>query len=313
MTLDIAYTPDYLNWKLGKGHPTNPIRAKLATEYLVADLGADSQIIDPAAGHRDRDRVESIHSQAYVAEVLDEGKADDWQGVNFMNGDTALQMFAGTARLVERIIEGRTRVGFNPQGAKHHAQFDHSAGFCVFNDMAWAAEEFTRKGLRPLYIDWDVNAGDGVQNLLKYTETPTLSTGASGVYPYDQDTKDPELYGETHTWHKPEFSFYNWNVARGTGNEGFKWSLDGMEDIVREYKPDVILLAAGADAHAGEHWGLKYTMDGYRAAAKRVASWANEFSKGRVLIGGAGGYQPYTVTPQIWRTVARTIYLDTAK
>jgi hypothetical protein len=39
-----------------------------------------------------------------------------------------------------------------------------------------------------------------------------------------------------------------------------------------------------------------------------AASLAIKHSKGRVLIGGAGGYQPLDHTPEIWFQVVSTIY-----
>jgi len=71
------------------------------------------------------------------------------------------------------------------------------------------------------------------------------------------------------------------------------------------------LLATGADGHEGENWGLKYTFDGYAYASKVIAELANKYADGRVLIGGAGGYQPYTHTPRIWANVVRDIYTQT--
>jgi acetoin utilization deacetylase AcuC-like enzyme len=46
--LVITYSDIYLNWQLGAGHPTNPIRAKLATELLVQQLKELAAVIDPA-------------------------------------------------------------------------------------------------------------------------------------------------------------------------------------------------------------------------------------------------------------------------
>jgi hypothetical protein len=49
--LHVAYSPEYLNWQLGAGdgsHPTNPVRAEIATELLVAELGDKVTVIDPA-------------------------------------------------------------------------------------------------------------------------------------------------------------------------------------------------------------------------------------------------------------------------
>ena len=53
---------------------------------------------------------------------------------------------------------------------------------------------------------------------------------------------------------------------------------------------------------------LNFTLNGYSYAASIVAQIANKYCEGRVLIGGAGGYQPFTHTPKIWSTVVERIY-----
>lgn len=310
--LTIAYSDDYLNWRLGSGdgsHPTNPIRAKLATEMLVAELGDAVAVIEPTIEAGDREKIESVHDKDFVSKVIDTGLSNDWYGRDLINGETAFKMFTGTVRLVEKMLAGEIKVGFNPQGAKHHAQYDHSEGFCVFNDMAWAALEFKKAGLKPLYIDWDVNAGDGVQNLLAETDIPTMSIHGHAIYPTHSDTWTPDMNGwGNYEYSNPEKNWYNWCLVRGEGDEGFAWAIDEIAKKVDEYKPDVILLATGADGHEGENWGLKYTYEGYLYASQKVAEMANKYAEGRVLIGGAGGYQPHTHTPKVWATVVRNIY-----
>lgn len=306
-----------MNWQLGSGdgnHPTNPLRAKLATEMLVAELGGQVEVIDPIeVDRRDaRDAVEGIHDPTYVAEVLDEGESGEWFGVRPEMGETALTMFAGTQALVERMLAGTTRVGFNPQGAKHHAAHANGAGFCVFNDMAWAARAFAEAGLRPLYIDWDIHAGDGVQHLLADTSIPTLSVHNHSIYPGDPETINRELARERqrHTAHQPERAIYNWGINPGDADDALAWALYGMDAVISEYRPDVILLAAGADGHQGEsNLGVNnnYTYDGFTQAAKQVAGWARAHAEGRVLIGGAGGYQPLDHTPRIWANVVGAV------
>jgi acetoin utilization protein AcuC len=308
--LQVAYSPDYLNWNLGEGHPTRPIRAKIATEQLVDEFGASVEIIDPIIYSGDRTRLESVHCKKYVSAVIDSGLSDDWDGVSKTNSRTAQQMFAGTARLTENIIAGDVQVAFNPQGAKHHAGYDTSSGFCVFNDMAWSALEFQAAGLKPLYIDWDVHAGDGVQNLLEGTDIPTLSIHGTGIFPYGMNNHHPDKFGKAHTWHNVDEHFYNWNLNRGAGDYELAKAMDDVEKIVADYRPDVILLATGADGHKSDTWGMKYSMDGFVDSANRVARMANDYADGRVLIGGAGGYKAMTWTPLIWSTVVGTIYKE---
>jgi acetoin utilization protein AcuC len=316
--LTVAYSDDYLNWKLGSGdgnHPTKPIRAKIATGHLLEELGLDNvEIIEPEFRDGDRAKIESIHDTEYVAQVIDDGMSFDWAGEKPEMGHTAAQMFSGTVRLVEKMLAGETQVGFNPQGAKHHAQEGWSEGFCVFNDHAWAAKEFVKNGLKVVYIDWDVNAGDGVQNLLADTDIPTFSIHGHGIYPTHSDTWIREAgTAENYVYQNDEQHWYNYCLQKGEGDEAFKWAIDLIAEKVAEYKPDVILLATGADGHEGEGWGLKYTYDGYHYAAGVIADLANKYADGRVLIGGAGGYQPLTHTPRVWANVVKDIYQQTQK
>jgi acetoin utilization deacetylase AcuC-like enzyme len=66
------------------------------------------------------------------------------------------------------------RVGFNPQGAKHHAHYASSSGFCVFNDVAvasrlmqaeWSRVHRLKPPLRVAIIDLDVHQGNGTANI----------------------------------------------------------------------------------------------------------------------------------------------------
>jgi len=271
------------------------------------------QIVDPASvsPQSARHAIETVHAKTYVSQVLDEGVSNDWVGAKLELGATASTMFAGTMALVNEMSADRIRVGFNPQGAKHHAAFDHSTGFCVFNDMAWAALELKSQGFRPLYLDWDIHAGDGVQDLLEQTDIPTLSIHNGSIYPGNATTRDVTKRGERHTWHNPDKHYYNWCVAQGDGDDAFGWAISGAMEVIAQYQPDVILLAAGADGHEGaDNLGgtNTYTYAGYQVAALKVAQAALDVADCKVLIGGAGGYQPLDHTPRIWANVVETIY-----
>ena len=313
--LQIAYSDDYLNWNLGSGdgnHITKPIRAKLATEFLVESLGDQVDIIDPVIRDGDREKLEATHDPGYVSQVLDSYQAHDWSGANKNNAETAFKMFAGTVRLTENIISGETNVGFNPQGAKHHAKYSHSEGFCVFNDMVWAAREFKKAGMKPLYLDWDVHAGNGVQNLLELEDIPTLSIHGSGIYPFGDNNHSMKngKISTTHTWHSETSHYYNWNIALPGYDYDLYHALDGVEEVIDHYEPDVILLAAGADGHEKDLWGMKYSIDGFAWASHRLSKMVEKHAEGRILIGGAGGYRPHDWTPMVWKEVVETMYTN---
>ena len=81
--------------------------------------------------------------------------------------------------------------------------------------------------------------------------------------------------------------------------------------MIEAYKPDVILVAAGADGYTG-HGNLgslaNYTEVGFDYAANMVGRMAAKYAQGRVVIGGAGGYQPLDHTPAVWARVVATIF-----
>lgn len=297
--LYVAYSDGYQDWQLGKTHPTNPERALIAVELLQESLGSDFFMVDPNSGNSlwDRELLEQVHSPTYVADVIARGLSDEWTGPNLVLGNTALMMFSGTARLVEHMLAGDTRVAFNPQGAKHHAGYANSSGFCVFNDMAWAATRFMDAGMKVMYIDWDAHHGDGVENLLFGTKAVTCSIHEGGIFP------------GTGNKHEPLGGAYNWPLNHEAGGKDFLEAMLEVDAIARKVKPDVVLLAAGADAHATDPLSsLRFDYADYKVGAFMVADIAKRTANGRVLIGGAGGYQPLTNTPMIWAQVVSDIW-----
>ena len=308
--LMVIYSDLYLKWLLGDGdgsHPTNPVRAKLATEMLIEKHGEDVVVVDPtdpAKEDSDIAALRATHDEGYVNEVL-AGRSGEWTGTKPELGKTALAMFTGTIRAVEAILAG-VKVVFNPQGAKHHAKYDSSSGFCVFNDMTYAALALQAAGLRPLYLDWDIHAGDGVAEMLTGTGIPRISIHGGRGFPYDRRYQVP--FGECHD---EADLCYNFNVGAFDGDDIFIECIDKAREIIEAYKPDVILLAAGADGHVGldNLSGTNaYTAEGFQYAAEMVAEMAIKYADGRVLIGGAGGYQPFKETPETWALVVGTIF-----
>jgi acetoin utilization protein AcuC len=309
--LAIVYSDLYLDWLLGPGdgsHPTNPIRAKNALTLLVKALGSKAVIVDPvdeAKEASDMKALEATHDSAFIKSVL-AGVCGQWSGTKPIMGQTAYVMFKGTIRAVELILAGAAKVVFNPQGAKHHAKYSSASGFCVFNDMAYAAMALKAAGLKVLYLDWDIHAGDGVAEMLEGSGIPRISIHNGSIFPsgYKFQTTFGAIHDEADLC-------YNFCVRSGDGDEVFMDAIDRAKEIIDAYKPDVILLAAGADGHTGPNSiGVdnNYTAKGFKYAAEMVAEMAIKHSEGRVLIGGAGGYQPEKETPETWALVVETIY-----
>ncbi len=316
LPLWVEYGEIYLDWLLGGrsgAHPSDPIRAKIAVEKLVERLKGSIVVHDPALNadvEADKAELAKIHGEAHIHGAIDNYVDSLWSGSRESMSRAGLAMFRGTVRAVRALLAGKARVAFNPQGAKHHAMRDTSSGFCLFNDMAWAALEFEAAGLKPLYLDWDIHAGDGVYELLRKTGIPTLSIHNGSLFPGNPNMQDRGRLSERHTVHQLDEHAYNWNVLDDDGDEGFKWAIDEAAKVIEGYAPNVILLAAGADGHEGQN-GLgirnQYTYAGFEYAADMVADLAEKHNA-LVLIGGSGGYQPLDHTPEIWARVVERIY-----
>lgn len=292
--LDVAYSPDYLGWLLGPGHPTDPRRAKLAVELLVLGLprlGFDIEVLEPVP--TTVDALSRVHSDWYLAETL-AGRNAEWDqwGVERPDlGRVAALMCGGTELLARRILAGDTRVGFNPQGAKHHAHRARGGGFCVFNDMALAAHIFMDAGMRVAYLDLDAHHGDGVEALLQLEASAvTASVHEGGIFP------------GTGLSSVPEAGVHNWPLSAESGDQEWLAAVGEAVEVLRACEPDVLLVAIGADAHEDDPLSsLKVTESGYRAAGRQVGELVHAVGV-PLLMGGAGGYQPLTWTPRVWVT-----------
>lgn len=288
--ITIAYTPEYLGWT---GSAASPIRAKLAIELInesSRERGIPVTMLTPVL---DWDSVAAdlalVHDPEYVYAVRRGERGES--GHDRRQGEVAALMFQGTVDLVAAIeADGfARRVYFNPQGAKHHAQFDHSSGFCVFNDMAWAAHHFAAQGRRVAYLDWDIHHGDGVENLTRESSRIlTASIHEWGIFPGTGRSSEPEN------------AAFNWALPRGADNAVLLDAIGEAVAQIEAFGPDVLLLACGADGLANDPLSnAQYTFDGIAQAARAYGELAARLDV-PVLIGGAGGYQPETETPQAW-------------
>jgi acetoin utilization protein AcuC len=284
--LAVAYDDRLLDWKLGSGHPTNPVRAKLAVEALV-ELRVPMDVL-PITWQLTGE-LTLVHTQEYFDRTLAEGRNSEWSGSQPDLGAVAAHMFAATVQLAHAIDSGDVRVGFSPQGAKHHAMADRGSGFCVFNDMAWAALHFARQGKRVLYVDLDAHHGDGVEALTR--AEPLVMTCS---------VHDSTIFPGTGQEHAPDELVYNYALPAGSGDEALMDSLECTTLLAELWRPEIVLIAIGADGHETDPLStLTYTYDGYRGAADSLGRLAARHDA-PVLLGGAGGYQPETHTPQVW-------------
>jgi acetoin utilization protein AcuC len=180
-------------------------------------------------------------------------------------------------------------------GAKHHAQYDYSSGFCVFADFALAADIATKDyGKKVAILDIDAHHGDGTENLT--ADDPSILTYSiheKGIFPGTGNESNPER------------NIYNSPLPALSGDDALISCVQEFSQLAERFGADLIFVACGADAHAEDPLSsLTYSTEGYRA----VAQYLREvFPDHPILMGGAGGYLPDTRTPEVWSTFAHAL------
>ena len=236
-----------------------------------------------------------VHSLDYVNEVMIDHRTSQWAGDRADLAELAALFAGGTLTALQALLDGTTKTAIHFPGAKHHAQYDHSSGFCIFADFALAADIATKDhGLKVAILDIDAHHGDGTENLT--ADNPmvlTYSVHEKGIFPGTGNESQPE-----------KLIFNAPLVTKKSGSDlgkGDDALIHAVSDFIHktiEFKPDLIFIACGADAHREDPLSsLEYSVAGYRQVAKLIRE---HYSDTPILMGGAGGYLPDTRTPEVW-------------
>ena len=143
----------------------------------------------------------------------------------------------------------------------HHAYADMAGGFCFLNNSAIAAVRCLAVGRRPVVLDIDLHHGNGTQGIF-YARSDVLTVSVHvdphGFYPF--------FWGHAHERGEGAGLGCNRNVPLplGTGDDGFLDGLGRGIEAIRSFGADVLVLAAGLDAFAGDPFGgLGVTTEGF--------------------------------------------------
>jgi acetoin utilization protein AcuC len=169
---------------------------------------------------------------------------------------------------------------------------DYSSGFCIFNDFAIAATKATEEyDQRVAIFDCDAHHGDGTEMLLKKNKNVmTYSVHEYGIFPGTGLMSD---------W---KHRAYNFPLASKSGDDALLSATEGFLQACDEFQPTMIFVACGADALKNDPLSsLEFTKEGYFQSMRMIRE---QYFDHPILLGGAGGYQPDTETPDLWATVA---------
>jgi acetoin utilization deacetylase AcuC-like enzyme len=285
-------------------HPERPERIPAIERELAGrDWLGWERIEAPAAP---RESLLAVHTEEHVSFVealaARGGGAIDLDTVTSAGSWTAARHSAGGAlAMVDRLLDADAGAGFcglRPPG--HHAEPDRAMGFCLFNNVAVAARHaLDRRGLeRVMVVDWDVHHGNGTEAVF-YDSAQVLfvSIHQWPLYPGTGAAGDVGVgEGRGHTVNLP--------VPSGSGDAEFcSLVAHVVLPLARAYRPELLLLSAGFDAHAADPLAsCRVTEAGYGTMGALLRSGADALG---IPLGGVleGGYE----LDALGRSVAATL------
>ena len=284
----------------GPGHPESPARIRAITEVLGQYSRAGLVRVPPRAATLEE--IALVHEPAHIARVAATAgrrvQFDPDTAASARSFETACLATGAALVVVDAVMHGEVQNGFafvRPPG--HHATPDRVMGFCLFNNVAIAARYAQERfGIRRvLIVDWDVHHGNGTQDAF-YADADVLyvSTHQYPFYPgTGAATEVGAGAGAGRTLNVP--------LAAGCGDDEYVAAFrDVIVPIATQFRPELVLVSAGFDAHRRDPLAsMTLTDEGFRAMARLLVRFAEEHAEGRLVGVLEGGYDLHALQTAI--------------
>lgn len=273
----------------GPGHPESPARLRAVLEALDQDRFATIDRIE--APRATREQLLRAHTPAHVDRILgirpEAGtvRLDEDTLMSPASAEAALRAAGALVAAVDAVMAGTTTRAFcavRPPG--HHATPDTAMGFCLFNNVAvGAAHALAAHGLKRVAIaDFDVHHGNGTQDI--FQREPRVLFVSSHQQPLYPGTGNPDEQGVGNIVNAP--------LSSGEGSYEFRalWN-DALLPKLHAFKPQLVLISAGFDAHQRDPLAnLQLQTEDYAWITHQLVELARAHAGGRLVSTLEGGY-----------------------
>ena len=258
--MKLIYNPVFLEHDTGM-HPENKKRLSSLGELPVTELENGEKYL------------ELVHTPEYIKRIKDMsarggGHSDADTIVSEKSYEAAIYAVGATIMASKNGDFALTR----PPG--HHAHQDHSSGFCLFNNIAIAAQYHANMGKRVLIIDIDGHLGCSTEKY--FYDSDKVMYWSLHQFPAFPGGGDADEIGEG------EGKGYTINVPLppGIGDDIFMDAFESFLPIAKEFNPDIVGISAGFDSH---HYDLlldqRLTVNTYYKIGKLIsANFKNVFA-----------------------------------
>lgn len=272
--------------KMITDHPECPERLDAVSDRLLAS-GLDIAVTKKSAPKADLEHIALVHDRALIDKVL---TSIPQEGLRELDGDTwlcpdsmkAIERAVGAGILaVDEILSESIDAAFcNVRPPGHHANQSTSSGFCIFNNVAIAAAYAKQQGVKRIAIlDIDVHHGNGTQDIFR--EDDSVLFCSLFQYPFYPNT----VIENTDT-------VINSPLAIASDGVDLKALYSQQwEPRLRAFKPELIFISAGFDAHLEDDMGsLKFIEADYQWLTEQVAELVKQPDCKGIISYLEGGY-----------------------
>lgn len=298
VTTALIYHPKYLNHDTGSGHPESRYRLeammKAIKESGLLNQEKSIRLFQPSAENVEK-AILRIHPRSHIEFVkkisASSTYADPDTPASPETYEAALLAAGGILLAGEKVISGEAKNAYamvRPPG--HHAGSTSARGFCFFNNIAILAELLHQEKNfnRILILDCDCHHGNGTQEIFydkQYVLYISFHQDGRTLYPgtgFQDEVGVDE--GEGHTVNVP--------LPPLTDHEYYLKAVREIAvPIAKQYKPQIVLVSNGFDAHHLDPISsLQLTAGTYREIMKTAMELAEELCEGKLVVTLEGGY-----------------------
>ncbi|WP_027256905.1 histone deacetylase family protein [Leisingera aquimarina] len=287
MTTALITHADCLNHVTPDGHPEQVARLEHILQALEPlDL---KRVTAPMAAEDD---ILRIHPAGYLSNLRKASPAEGWaqiDGDTFMSPgslDAAFRAAGAVVRGVDMVLGGEVQNAFaavRPPG--HHAETDTAMGFCLFGNAALAAKHaLDHHGLsRVAVVDFDVHHGNGTQDLLwDEARALVITSQQMPLWPGSGRPDEDGAHG----------NILNMPLAPGSGRAEMQAAYETQAfPRLRAFKPELIIISAGFDAHQDDPLAsLNWATADFAWITAELCNLASELCGARIVSTLEGGY-----------------------